>query len=346
MYWLLMVFMMGNVFVQGLHIEPQPYCVQKTAEEYYDGKKKVFLYIGKTRRYSSCGGICWFNNDSRYVTINYQGGILSSYDYNKVDGTCSLQHVVDQSVLLGGELIDVSPDQKLIAAISNYTGLIFCPLDDTYGMKDPSLVLADGALHGVRFTHTPGLVGYSSIAPNKKGGVNIMRYTLNEKPVKKSLWKLEKLDFLPNIYHPLQAKSFDFSPDDAYIVVVYANLAGACPKKNNDTAVVVYSFDASTGCIDKNPVCVRYVQDTVHAYEDVRFYKNSHIVISDQANHMLVSYTFDPIAGQLSEHNSIVLDNAQGSCASPHGIAFFDNFTKLSVTNYGLDAVCFFDVTA
>ena len=322
----------------GFEIRKQPLCEVFTPESFYEGRKKVYLYAENSLRYSCCTGAVWVNENRSLITANFQAGCICLYNYNDLLHEFTLHQVIKHSSvsnLIGVDNVAVSPDGTLLVATVNLGMQV-----NVYGIDQTSCFINPVPLkiikqkivrpHGVRFSHN-GYLAYTSI---HKDDSKVVIEKI-EKNASGSI-TTQVVSELKNPYMPLVPKSLDFTSDDEYVVIIYTQRINAERTGASRCLIAVHNFDKNAGVIVVNPVCVYENTDEFGGGEDIKLYKDSYLIFSDQVRSRVLVYAFDKAAGSIGRQVDF-LDEATSRISFPHGLAISSDDKYLVVTNYGDD---------
>jgi 6-phosphogluconolactonase (cycloisomerase 2 family) len=326
----------------SITITPEPICEVFTAKKLYRNKTFPIVFIGDKPRTSTCSSVGWFNDDKYLATINFEGGFINTYSFDRVTNSITALQTLPGK--RGADLMSFSTDGSLLAVAININNAINIYTIDSNRHNlspNPTLIikpLPKKKFHGVRFSHNKKYLGASLIG-NDAHSINMYALDMRNNRVRAELKSSLKNNFLP-----LGAKSLDFTKDDRFIAVAYSTNVKR-EKKTIKSAIAVYSFNNETGIINQNPFSV-YTSDTFCCGEDILFTPdNEHIIASDQASNSVIILTFNKNTGQIGEKiNS--LENPVANLSFPHGIALSSDGKYLAVTSYGDDKFSIYHLTA
>jgi len=332
-YIINVVIALNTIGLFGVSISNTPVCEVFTPKSLYGDKVFKISFVGDRSRASTCGGVAWFHDDNYLATVNFEGGFICTYKFNKSENQfvpLQIVHETQDAKLFSAENVTFSPDGKLLAVSMNHTKKInvYRVSTETH-LIDPIPVVIlqqkERNVHGIRFSHNNNYLASTTV----RGSSPITIYKREEERVK-------LISQLENSFKLLKPKSLDFTHDDTYIAVVYAANVINIPNKTSGL-VAIFKFDKNTGIIDPNPVSLYQDNDNFDGGEDINFSPDdSCIFISEHARDRIIVHEFDKIHGKIGKRIT-ELKNPEARLSFPHGLNISSDGKYLAVAHYGDD---------
>lgn len=316
------------------HVESKPICSVYTPNSILQKKEQYVPYfIGGRSRYATCTGAAWFH-ENYFAVLNLYGANIRTYKWDAVCNRCTMVQEVnnkDGMRLFQPENLTVSPDGRLLAVCNAQTSNIeLHTIDVDTHLIDPKAIFslnASGLVHNVRFTSDGKYFAYVTFNNNEEIAICEVH---NDK--KCNLTRVyQQINQFPN----MRAKGINFTKNNRFAAVCYANCATGQSGTINKGLVVVYAFDNSNGTLS-DPICIINTPELGGPEDIALLYDDHAIIVSNQANDTLVILPFNPETGQIGE-GDVVLQNPQSQLSFPHGMSVSQDGKYLVVTNYGDD---------
>lgn len=297
-------------------------------------------FAGTRPRFSTCGGVCWFQKDRYFFAVNMQTSSVQIYAFNKESKAITpIRCYTNQDGLdlSRPESICLSKDGSLLAIPNMRSGKlqIYRTTDEiTFFAPSPVCSLQVHKLHGANFSPDGQFISYTGF------GERSWIYTSRLVETKGKLQCLE-VQKMPNLYEPLRPKSIDFSPDGHFAAIGYCIELSQQKNSSSVGLLATYARDVKTGIIDPNPIsCVKGLT----SLETVVFSPDAdYILATDQVNDRITGHAFNKVTGEIME-SWIALQNPKAELSFCHGIALTFDGKWVAVTNYGDDKVAIYEV--
>lgn len=330
-----------NVHSAQISFSPRPCAVAYTPNSVLiDPPPPGYLrYAGDRSRYSTCGGVCWFQGNRYVFAVNMQSSSVEIYAF--IEDPCSLTPVCHYSNsdgidLLRPESLSLSKNEKYLVIPNMRSGKVnIYEVDPEFYFKPvPIASIQDNHVHGARFSPDCNYLAYTTIGNDAKICIHQI-VTNSEGPLSFLLSQTFK-----NPFEPLRPKSIEFSHDSRFAIIAYSSQVGSQPG-NSKAIIASYKFDVIEGKIDSNPISV--VEDLISA-ETVSFSTNSsNFSVVDQITDRITIHEFDIETGQIGKQY-VALENPDAQLNFPHGISFSENGKYAAVSNYGEDKVNIYSI--
>jgi len=330
----------------GFLIHTTPMCEVFTPRSLHENIDQITFIVGNRKRVSTCSGVAWFHDNNYLATVNFEGGFICTYRFNKDNNQfipLQIIHDSNDAKLVGADNIAVSDDGILLAVSINRSQQVnvYSINTETHLIDPvPAAIVKhkDPAVHGVRFSHDNNYVACTTI----RGDNSVTIYKLEKDKENKKV-SLALVSNLKNRFKILKPKSLDFTQDDNYVAIVYA--ANVTTVKNLVTGLVaIHKFDKNTGIIDEKSISIYRNNREFVGGEDINFSPDdSCIFISEHARDRILVHEFDKIHGKIGKRIA-ELKNPEARLSFPHGIKISSDGKYLAVANYGDDKCSIYGV--
>jgi len=336
-YILNVVILLNTTLIFGFSLQKIPVCEVFTPKSLYGDKIFQTSFVGDRHRFSTCGGVAWFHDNNYLATVNFEGGFICTYRFDKSDNQfipLQIIHHTEEAPLFSAENLSFSSDGTLLAVSMNHAKQVNVYRVSTQThLIDPVPVAIvqpkDRNVHGVRFSRDNKYLACTAV----RGANLVSVYKLEEK---NQNLELKLVSHLPNRFLRSKPKSLDFSHDDAYVAVVYAANVIFTPNKTRGL-IALYKFDKNTGIIAPEPTSVYRSKHGFDGGEDINFSPDdAYLIISEHAQDRIIVHEFDKIHGTIGKKIS-ELKNPESRISFPHGINISSDGKYLAVAHYGDD---------
>jgi 6-phosphogluconolactonase (cycloisomerase 2 family) len=298
------------------------------------------LFVGARLRYATCTGATWFHGNHLAV-LNLYGQELMTYIFDEQKKEFKyVQHINNQQGARLGypEQMTVSHDGKFLAVANgkNFGVQVYTIDPDTHLINPTSIfsLPARGLVHNVRFSSDDVYIAYVSFDRNESVCIYKIVHDASTIGVKCTYKNVHDSN-------EVKAKGIMFTHDSRYAVLVYSCSASWLKPNSLHSVIKVHRFNASAGVLEEEVSRV----DGSFCVEDLALVHNdTSIVVTDQANDMLLVYPFNAHTGQIGKEYT-VLQNPDAHLSFPHGIAVSGDGTYMVVTNYGDDTFNLYQVS-
>lgn len=333
------LFLLGEI-----QINPVPCAIGYTPNSVLDDPppEKYLRFAGDRPRYSTCGGVCWFQENQNIFAVGMQSSSIQIYRFS--DGSEQLTPLKtftnsDGIDLNRPENISISKNEKWIAIPNMASGKVqlYQTHVNNFLSLPPIATIQDSKVHGVQFSSDNQFLTYVTFA-SKYSNSKICTYRI--KPKKNGKIDFQLTQAIPNPFQGLKPKSIAFSKDNRYVVIGFCiELSG---KEGGAQGLIAsYAFDHTTGTISDSPITVI---DDIFSAETVAFsHDYTSVYAVDQVKDRVTGHEFNPSTGALGK-SWIALKNPESQLSLPHGIAFSSNGKYVAVSNYGDDKVTVYQI--
>lgn len=304
-------------------------------------KSKGVHYSNNTPRLSTCTGAAWSPDERTLIAAHFDYGALYVYDFDKEKAT--LVQIVASTNQLNLQSVDniaFSPDGRFLAISTNHQKLIVVFAFD----QEKKRIISSNFLkfespepncHGINFSKNSDYLFFTTLRPD--GGIHVCKFESKD-----SAFSLNYLGKIKNDFYPYKPKSIDFSFDDKYLAIIFANNLTKQPTPAGG-AIGVYLVNDEDFL---NPQLVSHFIDPsiFSGGDDLRFYKNSYqMIVSEQPRNEISIFEMDPSTDTLTK-KSIALSHDNSNISFPHGICISPSGRYLAVCNYGLNNLAIFKI--
>ncbi len=305
------------------------------------------IYAADNKRYSTCPGIIWAQEDAFLITANYLGQFVGVFQYNEAEHSWSLLHRLKNSdgMQLGKAAdVAVTQDGQIVAIANSGANLnVYEVIDRQHCVIHPTPRLLIGELpnqrmHGTTFSSDSKYLVYTTI--DDPDQICIYRLDRNADGSLKAVLT----QALRNLFHPLKPKSVAFSPDDRYLAFCFSERSQRYMSHKGRLAS--YRFDSETGRLDPKPLSVTPEGGNANLIspEGLVFANNgSALLVTDQVQNTVTIHSFNPENGTIG-NAAVLLKNPEAALNFPHGIALSSDGKRLAVTNLGDDKINLYSV--
>jgi len=338
----------------GLPINQTPLCEVFTPKALYGDKVFQTSFVGDRSRFSTCGGVAWFHDDNYLASVNFEGGFICTYKFNKSENQfIPLQtiHHTEEAPLFSAENLSFTSDGKLLAVSMNHSKQVnIYRVSPQTHLIDPEPVAIvrpkDRNVHGVRFSRDDRYLACTAV----RGSNLVSIYKLegykpeacDTQEISRKL-ELTPVSTLENRFLTSKPKSLDFSHDDRYVAVVYAVNVVSTPNKARGL-IAIYTFDKETGVIAPEPMSVYRSKQKFDGGEDINFsLDDSFVIISEHAQDRIIIHEFDKTRGIIGKKVSEI-KNPEAQLSFPHGLNISSDGKYLAVANYGDDKFSLYSI--
>lgn len=321
----------------GAEVSSRPICSVYTQNSILDQTESFKpLHIGTAgQRYATCTGAVWYHTD--YVAVlNLLGNTISVYKFDAETVTFSLHQLIDNTKYVSfkkPENLVVSSDESLLAVgVDNpHAGVYLYAINRETHLIEPEPIFftqSPSLVHGVRFVGQDRYL--VTVGWDKRRPICVYRIKKQGEAIELELVSSKKIKFASAV----KPKSIFFTQNNKFAIIAYTSKAADTPGiiKNYFT---VHTFDAKRGKLS-DPLYVKESAGMCGPEDSALFNNDTALVVSNQGNHTLAVYSFNPESGQLSDEYTVI-ENPEAQLSFPHGLSVSQDGKYLLVTNYGDD---------
>lgn len=339
----------GALFAQSVEfaVRKEPIATLYTPDSVLQAPPGNPIYAAERSRYSTCPGITWAQQDQFLITANYLGRFVGIFSANLEENLYQFkQRLGNAEGMQLGRAADVSlsQDGRLLAVGNSGTTLNIYSIEDCSSCtltSQPLCLLGELSsqrMHGVTFSSDSNYLVYTTI--DDPDQICIYRVIRKED----GSVRFQLTQHLENLFHPRKPKSIAFSHDNKYAVVCFSERSQQYLTYQG--IIVSYAFDAETGTLNPNPVCVTESGAGVGLMspEGIIFSSDDRtLLVADQILDTVSVHAFDLDSGQIG-NSAIALQNPEANLSFPHGLALSSDGSRLAVTNLGEDKINIYSV--
>jgi len=307
-------------------------------------KSKGQHYVNKTPRLSTCTGAAWSADEKCLIVAHFDYGAIYVYDFDENLETAILSQIVESTDKLNLQSVDnicISPDGQFLAlSINHRKSIVVFEFDkEKKRIVNSNFVVfesPDPNCHGINFSKNSDYLYFTTIRPD--GGIHVCKLK-----TKNQLISIDYLGKIKNDFYPYKPKSIDFSFDDKYLAIIFANNIMMQPSMAGG-AIGLYIIKKDEDFL--NPKLVSYFQDSSIFFggDDLRFFRDTYqLIVSEQPRDEISIFEIDPSTHELRK-KSVVLTKETSNISLPHGICISPSGRYLIVCNFGLNNFSIFKI--
>lgn len=306
----------------------QPIYVHHNPDSILKNPQTRPLFIGDRLRFATCADVRWFPDGKHLAVVYLLSCEIAIYSCDAMELTLIQKVNLKTSCGVSNpEKVVFSPDGKSVVVTHN-KGVIFLPLEGHKIIAKEVFSLLreeENLVHNGIFNKTGNYFACTS-AGSQKSIVLFKKEGMIYR-------EIQRFSELPPYRKP---KALLFSSDERYLVVVCSQAPNIQLKETVSSVLAVYPFNHTRGSIAKTPISMIELEGVL---ESLVFSPDFHtIYAADQALDRILSFSFDPTNGNLS-NPQVFLKNPESELNFPHGIDISPDGTYLAVSNFGEDKI-------